>query len=319
MKRVNILCLLMALMMLCVVGCQKRASNPVNEGDYVLYFLESGSDRITTINYEAKYDPNTKMLVQELYDALGNVPNENYTSVIPANVFFTDVSLSSAGVLHLGFSESYSEMDNVTEIMFRAAVVKTLVQIPDVEYVSFYIGDQPLVGKDGRSYGLMNAGTFVSDVDDAMENLNWLELTLYYSDGEGEHLIGEKTKLAYSSSISIEQVVIEQLAKGPTTTSCRQAVPSSTGVVSVSTKDGICYVNFDNNFTNNIEDCTAEVSLYSIINSLCELSNVKKVMFMVNGNSDVVFRELYPFSEAYERNLDLIEAKVDAETQTQEE
>ena len=46
--------------------------------------------------------------------------------------------------------------------------------------------------------------------------------------------------------------------------------------------------------------------IYSIVNSLVELSNVNKVQIAVNGKTDIVFRETFNLVNLYERNLELI-------------
>ena len=55
-----------------------------------------------------------------------------------------------------------------------------------------------------------------------------------------------------------------------------------------------------------IYNVTADVVIYSIVNSLVELSNVNKVQIAVNGKTDIVFRETFNLVNLYERNLELI-------------
>jgi len=52
---------------------------------------------------------------------------------------------------------------------------------------------------------------------------------------------------------------------------------------------------------------TADVTIYSIVNSLVELSNVNKVQISINGDTSTTYREKFAFSTVYERNLDLVE------------
>ena len=51
---------------------------------------------------------------------------------------------------------------------------------------------------------------------------------------------------------------------------------------------------------------TDEVVIYSIVNSLAEISGVSKVQFMVNGEVQKKYRENIPFDGLFERNLDLV-------------
>lgn len=300
-----------------LAGC--NYSDDVEEnGDYNLYYAIAGTDKLTTIPYvlpDEMKDLAGVELVTYLYDQMKTVEDENLKSVVPSNVFLSECSINNTRVMTMRFPESYKEMDNVSEILFRAAVVNTMIQVEGIDYIVFYVENQPLRSDAGVSYGLMNSSTFVSDVEDAMENLGWVDITLYFSDADGNDLIGEKMKLAYSANISIEQVIVEQLISGPITSNCIASVPNTVDVISVSTKDGVCYVNMDSNFLNSIADCTAQVTIYSIVNSLCELSKVKKVQIQVNGSSDYVYREEYSLSEAYEKNMNLVTDRVEVETQ----
>ena len=80
----------------------------------------------------------------------------------------------------------------------------------------------------------------------------------------------------------------------------------ATKVLGVTVKDGTCYVNLDNGFLTQTYNVSAEVQIYSIVNSLVELSNINKVQIAVNGNTDMIFREKISLSNVFDRNLDLV-------------
>ena len=52
---------------------------------------------------------------------------------------------------------------------------------------------------------------------------------------------------------------------------------------------------------------TPEVTIYSIVNSLVELSGVNKVQISVNGSTDVIYMETVPLSQVFERNLEIMD------------
>ena len=54
---------------------------------------------------------------------------------------------------------------------------------------------------------------------------------------------------------------------------------------------------------------SGEVSLYSIVNSLCGLDNIDSVKILINGNSSKTFRENINLENEYVFNESLIEAK----------
>lgn len=75
----------------------------------------------------------------------------------------------------------------------------------------------------------------------------------------------------------------------------------------MTTKDGICYVNLDKSFLNQKDKVTSDVAIYSIVNSLVELSNVNKVQFSVDGDTNVNYRDNTSLAVPFERNLDIMQ------------
>ena len=80
-----------------------------------------------------------------------------------------------------------------------------------------------------------------------------------------------------------------------------RTVSPDTKILSVMTKDGICYVNLDSNFLTVVNNVTMDVAIYSIVNSLTELQGVDRVQILVNGEIPDFFE-----NSIYEKNLDLV-------------
>lgn len=78
----------------------------------------------------------------------------------------------------------------------------------------------------------------------------------------------------------------------------------NTKIINVTTKDGICYVNLDDNFLTVPDNVSMDAAVYSIVNSLVELSNINKVQILVNGEvptTSAIFQ-----NSTFERNLDMV-------------
>ena len=201
-------------------------------------------------------------------------------------------------------------MDWIREILCRSAVVRTLCQIPDVEYVSFLIGDNPLMDLDKNPVGQMNADSFVENTGDAINEETVTTLTLYFANKSGDKLVKEKVNVTGSSNISVEKLVVESLIRGPVSGDTDYpTLPPGTKILSISTKDGICYVNLNDGFLEQGYNVTEAVTIYSIVDSLTELSGISKVQILVNGETDLVYKESMRLDTIYERNLDIIEQR----------
>ena len=79
------------------------------------------------------------------------------------------------------------------------------------------------------------------------------------------------------------------------------SINPSTKIVNVMTKDGICYVNLDENFLTVVNNVSTDLSIYAIVNSLVELSNINRVQILINGEVPASFS-----AASYERNLDIV-------------
>ncbi len=106
--------------------------------------------------------------------------------------------------------------------------------------------------------------------------------------------------------MSLEQLVIDSLIEGPLRDGYEPTIPAGTEVKKISVKDGVCYLDLSSEFSNTIETAQNATIIYSVVNSLCELPNVNKVQFLVEGEIQPFYRESVPLDGPLEANADLI-------------
>ena len=314
-KRKQSICLcglLSLLLLLALLGdCKKKENTEAktDEEGYQIYYLNKDETATATVNYQPEAK-DTDGLIQELLKKLATTPEGgSLEAVLTDSVFVTDYTLDN-GQLTLHFDPAYQDMDGIREILCRSAVVRTLCQIPDVEYVSFLIGDNPLMDLNKNPVGQMNADSFVENTGDAINEETVTTLTLYFANKSGDKLVKEKVNVTGSSNISVEKLVVESLIRGPVSGDTDYpTLPPGTKILSISTKDGICYVNLNDGFLEQGYNVTEAVTIYSIVDSLTELSGISKVQILVNGETDLVYKESMRLDTIYERNLDIIEQR----------
>lgn len=287
------------LIILCAVcffsGCGQNEENEIQqEGSvYSLFYLNNNT--FYTVDYYSETADATK-LAAELLNQMG---------LDTGSVTVTNSNVAN-GVAYIYFNSSYNTMDNVYEVLFRAAVVKTVTQLEEVNYVYFYVDNKPLTYDNGQIVGLMAADDFIADSDSDLDSLSWTTLTLYFASENKQKLVINKIDVAYSRTMSLEKIVVEQLIRGPENEDCYSVLPSSVKVLSASVRNGTCYVNFDASFAEVKTEIPFDVAMYAVINSLCELSTVNKVQFQLNGDSHVELNG-FSFDSVYERDLDYLE------------
>lgn len=284
-------------------GCKR--SDDRDGQEYFLYYVDKSYTKLVSDSYYSK-EENTSKLVGELLSAMNNTSSRiNSLTAIPSSVKMNYWKLEDK-VLYVDFDNGYTEMGKVEEILCRSAVVLTVTQAEGVDYVNFTVKDTPLPDSSGKPVGNMKATDFVDNSGSALNSYESREAVLYFADSTGEALVEEVVSSLYSSNVSMERFIIEQLQKGPTKEGHKRTIPASVKLNSVSTKDGICYVNFDGAFLSEIIDVSGEVEIYSLVNSLCELSYIQKVQISVNGETDKKFRDKIPLDSFFIRNLDIV-------------
>ncbi|WP_192451614.1 GerMN domain-containing protein [Candidatus Galacturonibacter soehngenii] len=288
---------------LTLIGCGNKQTATSR---YNMYYINKEETKIVSEAYTPTATT-TDELVEEFLQKLDENPqNTNYKKAKPDEVHLLNHSIDSKQV-YLTFDESYYNMSNISEILFRTSMVRMLTQIPGIEFVSFYINDKPLLDSNENVVGVMTAQNFIENTGDEINSYERTKLTLYYANAAGNKLVETSVDVVYSTNISTEKLIIEQLIKGPTSDKVFPTVPPETKLLSVSIKDGVCYVNFDEGFLSQTYELTESVPVFSVVNSLLELGNINKVQILINGETDVTYREVINFNTLFERNLDIIE------------
>lgn len=310
----KLFCLVCLLLAFLCVGCGQKEQ----ESQYKVIYLNKDKTGIVEVAYEPK-NKETDGMIAEFLKALSSDPeNVEYKKAIPNDVEVTNYSLEGA-YLTIYFDADYSKMSEVEEVLCRAAVVKTLTQIQGVDCVSFFVEDKPLMDKDGVLIGSMTADSFIVNPGQQINAIQNTNLTLYFANAEGDALIKENRKVHYSSNISIEKLVIEQLLEGPETEGVRSALPSGTKLVNISVVEGVCYVSLDETFRNQDYSVNEAIVIYSIVDSLSEIATISKVQISINGDTSGTYRDNFELSEMYARNLDYVTTLSTKETETENE
>jgi germination protein M len=302
MKKLSVFWLV--LLLAACTGCMGKGKQSADSDESGVYHLYTVKDsKIVSEDYRTDTTDNDQ-LVRELLTQIGLSADEDKSSV------YVESQSIHNQVVYLSFNNQYSSMDTVQEVLFRASVVRTIAQVPGISYVYFYVDGTSLAYEDGTLVGKMAASDFVNETNDDLNSLAWTTITLYFSNTTGDRLVEKDIEMAYSKTMSMERLVIEQLIAGPDDPDMKATLPSNLRVLSVSVKEGVCYLNLDGAFLNEIVDTSANVQIYSIVNSLTELSGISEVQIQVNGDSHNELRDI-SLEKNFVRNPDLIETKED--------
>lgn len=300
-KRIQNILLIFA-MLLSLTGC---GTDEMEEGEYQIYYLNMDKSKLVTENYDSSGAEGEELLL-ELLDKLSSAPNNvKYCQTLPSEVKVNGISINGS-YLFIDFSDEYNNMSPTEEVLVRAGIVRTLMQADACSVIAFTVESSPLLTHDGTLVGTMSSDSFVENPGKQINSSVETTLALYFSNADGTKLVKESRKVHYSSNISMEKLVMEQLLEGPKSSELVATIPSGTTLISVSLVEGVCYVNLGESFRTQSSSVFEEIMLYSIVNSLSELSGVTKVQLAINGSTEGAVKYNYELSKMYEKNTDLI-------------
>ena len=298
-----LLCVVTGMSFLCS-GCGKKETKEDENGFY-LYYTNKERTELTFITYEPQKTA-TLDLIKEVLEQMNKALNKpDMVTAKPENVIIKKYDLAN-DLLTIDFSASYLEMGKVEEVLCRSAIVLTLTQIKGVEYVAFTVEGLPLLDSQTNPVGSMKASDFVDTEESNINNYQQVRVELYFADSTGKKLEPVTYEGICDQNTSVEKLIIEKLIEGPTQKQYQRTLPSNVRLLSVLTKDGICYVNFNANFLTESVDVSPELELYSIVNSLAELSYINKVQISVNGDINKKLRDEISLNKVFSRNLDVV-------------
>lgn len=286
-------------------GCGKTQEQ--TDGETVsVYYINKAETKVTAVAYALESTEKEEQ-VEEVIEALRENPVE-LSLRTPVNGYEIKGWEIADTQLILDMSEEYKQIQPTTEVLIRAALVRTMTQISGIDYVALTVNGEALTDNLGATIGPMTADMFIDNAGTEINAYEKVQLKLYYANETGDRLVESSISCVYNSNISIEKLVVEQLVAGPLegAVGAYPVINPATKVLSVTVKDGTCYVNFDDSFMTQMYNVTGDVVIYSIVNSLVELSNVNKVQIAVNGETDITYRETFNFSTVFDRNLDLV-------------
>ena len=274
----------------------------MGENTCQVYFLSTSETKVEPHLHEITADT-PKGQLDELIGYLSTNP-EKLEYKAPLGMGFQLLSAKmEESTLILDMDAEYLELPVITEVLVRAAIVRTLTQLEGVQYVSITVEGGQLYDGVGRPVGRMNAEQFINNDGNEINTYELARIQLYFSSEDGTSLIAANREKYYSTSMQLERFVVEELIAGPTgqVEGLYPSVNPNTKIINVTTKDGICYVNLDENFLTVVNNVPTEESVYAIVNSLVELSSINKVQILVNGEVPSTFS-----ASTFERNLDIV-------------
>ncbi len=203
------------------------------------------------------------------------------------------------------FSKEFSNYDDLKNILAPTAVAKTLCSLDFISGVNILVDGAGVLGNDGTPIGIIMESDIVNGRLPTQANAK--TLILYFADETGEGLKPERREVLLPAAGTVEKAVVEELIAGPEMSGNISIIPGETKVLSVETKNNVCFVNLSKEFVDRYQGGTAGelLTVYSIVNSLTELETVQSVQFLIEGKKREEFIHMI-FNEPIVRDASFI-------------
>ena len=271
----------------------------------VLYFANSEGTDLIAVKLEVGDVPREELPAYVVEKLLEGPKREDLNAAVRVGTKLLSIA-EDQGLVMVDLSKEYYHEESIHDVLALAAVVKSLCSIQGIDRVLFTVEGQPLQTATGEMKGILKETVVVFDADALMENES--NITLYFSDINAEYLVREIRRVEVSRGESMEKLVVAELIRGPQHQNAGRTVPAETKIRSVETKDGVCFVNLSSEFIskNNVGTAAERLTIFSIVNSLTELSNIDKVQFLIEGEKKEVYHHMI-FNEPIGRDVSMIQ------------
>ncbi len=270
-----------------------------------LYFVNSDSTELVQETREISISDDKSIAECVVKELLTGPKNPEYKAIIPKEAKLNEVNVAG-NLAIIDFSkEIYPETD-ADILLLSTSVLRTVAEIEGITRVLISVDGKDFETSDGNSVGIMDKDDIVYDTTPEVKQQQYI--TLYFADKEGSVLVEETRKITVNEKEKLEMQAIKELLKGPEDKELNKTIPQETKILSVETKEGVCFVNLSQEFVSRHAGGTMgeQLTIYSIVNTLTSLEGIEKVQFLIEGQKNESFIHML-INEPFVRDEGMIE------------
>ena len=296
-----------------LAGCAVSKDSEDDAEGFYLYFINSTGDNYEKVPYELQNEDDTLAAVTEIIHQLSDSEQFNTDQYKAAlqGVGMDSVEFDEGNVT-IDFGEGYSKLSPVNEGMIRTAIVKSVLQLDEVETVTFSVNGASLLDQEGAPVGPMNDKSFILEDDEEDVYSGKQDVVLYYANEEGTYLVPYHTTITSRNNEPFEKIVIESLLKVPSDKDSQSEekmispLNEDLKVNQTQILNNICYVDLNEEIENVVPGVEEEVTIYAMVNSLASINPIYQIQFTVNGEKRSTLNNVKNFDALFSANLVLV-------------
>lgn len=214
----------------------------------------------------------------ELY--LQGPMSQNLENPLPDSCPVPNWELSD-GTLFLSFSQELAQLSGMDLTLAASCLARTFLELTGAESLVLTAEGKLL---NGEAALVLSRDQLILR-DDSMDQLRG-EHTVYYTGVDRRYLIGHSVNVNLENREELPGLLLEQMLTVPQDTELRSLIPSGTKIRSVEVEDGLCTVDLSQEFESrrSFSHTGQLLSLMGIVNTLCNLSEIERVTFRVEGD-----------------------------------
>lgn len=308
-----------AILLCFCVSCGK-AKNVKQQKKIQIYYVNAEETELGFELYQPK-QTRTKAVIAECLKRMQEDPkNLSYKKAKPDHISLNRFTWDEKQKqLTLEFDHNYMTLKGTSEVLSRAAIVKTLCQIAGVEEVAFLVNGQPLMqaGTTEKPVGFMSEQNFVEETENGLQNKRSVPVTLFFANQKRTGLLKVQTKQTDLENMPLERFIIKKLIEGPANVLkgkeqiAYPVLSKKTKLQKMMMKDGICYIDFNEAFLHLPNKISQKLAVYAVVNSLVEATTtIHKVRISVDGQQVRLDEAETTEHGFFERNLDIVEDRL---------
>lgn len=296
------LCLLIAFVMLFTSGCFLK--NETKSESVKLYYAIKGNIGLGIENRDIEFKDAKSKYTNTLNELIaGPADSSKFETSINKDTKVLDVKVEKEN-LTVDFSKELRPFSgSMHEAAVVSSVVDTMLQFEELKKVRILVEGQELIAPSGEPYG------FMEFIDFSIGDMSEKEITLYFADSQAMYVVPEKRTIFVNKDIDdagFYRIVLEELIKGPVSENLYRTIPDGVQVEYVELEEDLLKVDFSEEMhTKHWGGAAGEsMTINSIVNTLTEFENIKRVMPTVDGGPLSI--EHMVVEEPLTRNEDII-------------
>ncbi len=249
---------------------------------YVIYYASYDKTGFTREKISVEKSDTFEGKIKNITEALLKGPKKAESSrVIPEDTALLGVRIEGK-IVTLNLSQDFEKTkDDATRLLALYSLVNTLCEVEGIEGVKVLVNGRAIkyTSKD-EEIGILSMNNVIL-ADDIGKNQT-VVLDLYFASDNKEELRLERRMVDIKDNDTLEKTAIDQLFIGSKVSGRKTLMPDLVKLLTVETKDKLCYVNFSKEFLS-IPVSDAKLCIYQVVNTLTSLPEISAVQFFING------------------------------------